>query len=59
VDGVKEPASNNNEGGTPALGDAQVRRLLETPAPDTLKGVRDRAILGALPRRDCIYLRLT
>jgi integrase/recombinase XerD len=28
VDGVKQPASNNNEGSTPALGDAQVRRLL-------------------------------
>jgi integrase/recombinase XerD len=29
VDGVKRPASNNNEGSTPALGDAQARRLLE------------------------------
>lgn len=48
VDGVKRPASNNNEGGTPALGDGQVRRLLEAPAPDTLKGVRDRAILATL-----------
>jgi integrase/recombinase XerD len=48
VDGVKRPASNNNEGSTPALGDAQVRRLLEAPAPDTLKGVRDRAILDTL-----------
>ena len=48
VDGVKRPASNNNEGSTPALGDAQVRRLLEAPAPDTLKGVRDRAIIATL-----------
>jgi site-specific recombinase XerD len=48
VDGVKRPASNNNEGSTPALGDAQVRRLLGAPAPDTLKGVRDRAILATL-----------
>jgi len=48
VDGVKRPVSNNNEGTTPALGDAQVRRLLEAPAPDTLKGVRDRAILATL-----------
>jgi integrase/recombinase XerD len=48
VDGVKRPASNNNEGSTPALGDAQVRRLLEAPPPDTLKGVRDRAILATL-----------
>jgi site-specific recombinase XerD len=48
VDGVKRPSANNNEGSTPALGDAQVRRLLEAPAPDTLKGVRDRAILATL-----------
>jgi len=48
VDGVKRPMANNNEGSTPAMGDAQVRRLLEAPAPDTLKGVRDRAILATL-----------
>ena len=48
VDGVKRPATNNNEGSTPALGDAQVRRLLEAPPPDTLKGIRDRAILATL-----------
>jgi site-specific recombinase XerD len=48
VDGVKRPATNNNEGSTPALGDAQARRLVEAPAPDTLKGVRDRAILATL-----------
>jgi integrase/recombinase XerD len=48
VDGVKRPVANNNEGSTPALGDAQARRLLEAPAPDTLKGVRDRAIIATL-----------
>ncbi len=48
VDGVKRPMANNNEGSTPSLGDAQVRRLLEAPPPDTLKGVRDRAILATL-----------
>jgi site-specific recombinase XerD len=48
VDGVERPAANGNEGSTPALGDAQVRRLLEAPAPDTLKGIRDRAILATL-----------
>ena len=48
VDGVKRPATNNNEGSTPALGDAQARRLLEAPALDTLKGARDRAILATL-----------
>jgi hypothetical protein len=30
----------------PALGDAQVRKLLDAPPEDTLKGVRDRAILA-------------
>jgi integrase/recombinase XerD len=49
VDGVKGPAANNNEGSTPALGDAQARRrLLDAPPADTLKGVRDRAILATL-----------
>jgi len=33
VDGVKRPISNNNEGSTPALGDAQARKLLDAP-PD-------------------------
>lgn len=32
VDGVKRPMSNGNEGTTPALGDAQARKLLEAPA---------------------------
>jgi integrase len=40
--------ANGNEGSTPALGDRQARRLLEAPPADTLKGVRDRAILAAL-----------
>jgi integrase/recombinase XerD len=40
--------ANGNEGSTPALGDLQARRLLEAPPADTLKGVRDRAILAAL-----------
>jgi site-specific recombinase XerD len=48
VDGVKRPAADGNEGSTPALGDAQARRLLEAPAPDALKGRRDRAILATL-----------
>lgn len=48
VDGVKRPAANGNEGSTPALGDEQARRLLEAPPPDTLKVVRDRAILATL-----------
>ena len=48
VDGVKRPVSNGNEGSTPALGEAQARRLLAAPPADTLKGVRDRAILATL-----------
>lgn len=48
VKGVKRPTANNNEGSTPALGDAQARTLLNAPSPDTLKGKRDRAILATL-----------
>jgi site-specific recombinase XerD len=48
VDGVERPVANGNEGSTPALGDRQVRRLLEAPRADTLKGIRDRAILATL-----------
>ena len=48
IDGVKRPMANSNEGSTPALGDAQVRMLLEAPNENTLKGVRDRAILTTL-----------
>lgn len=48
VDGVKRPLTNNNEGTTPALSDAQARKLLDAPAPDTIKGKRDRAILAVL-----------
>ena len=48
VDGVKRPMANGNEGSTPALGDAQARKLLDAPPDDTLKGKRDRAILATL-----------
>jgi integrase/recombinase XerD len=48
VDGVKWHMANGNEGSTPALGDAQACKLLEAPPTDTLKGVRDRAILATL-----------
>jgi integrase len=40
--------ANGNEGSTPALGDAQARKLLQALPADTLRGVRDRAILGTL-----------
>lgn len=48
VDGVKRPRVSGNEGSTPALGDRQARRLLDAPPADTLKGIRDRAILATL-----------
>ena len=48
VDGVKRPMANGNEGSTPALGDDQARTLLNAPPEDTLKGLRDRAILATL-----------
>ena len=48
VNGVKRPAANNNEGLTPAIGDAQARALLAAPPDDTRKGKRDRAILATL-----------
>jgi integrase/recombinase XerD len=48
VKGVKRPVTETTEGKTPALGDAQARRLLAAPAGDTLKAKRDRAILATL-----------
>lgn len=53
VDGVKRPIANGNGGSTPALGDAQARKLLDAPAADTLKGIRDRAILATLLYQVC------
>lgn len=49
---------------TPALGDAQTRKLLEAPPGDTLNGVRDRVILPiplyptACAARSCAGLRV-
>lgn len=48
VKGVKRPKVDSYEGKTPALGDSQVRQLLEAPPAQTLKGKRDRAILSVL-----------
>jgi site-specific recombinase XerD len=48
VEGVGRPKEGANEGKTPALGDAQARALLEAPSPESLKGIRDRAILSML-----------
>lgn len=48
VKGVRRPKVESYEGKTPALGDKQARELLDAPCPDTLKGLRDRAILSVL-----------
>ena len=48
VHGVKRPTEGANEGKTPALSDGQARKLLDAPDEQTLKGVRDRAILATL-----------
>ncbi|MGE0827645.1 MAG: tyrosine-type recombinase/integrase [Candidatus Binatia bacterium] len=48
VHGVERPRSSSHEGLTPALSDAQARRLLNAPDAGTLKGKRDRAILSTL-----------
>jgi site-specific recombinase XerD len=53
VDGVKRPMANSNEGTTPALSDAQARRLLEAPPEETLKGVRDRPFWPPCSITDC------
>ncbi len=43
---VSRPAINREEGSTAAFSKAQARRLLDAPSPDTLAGLRDRAILS-------------
>ena len=48
VHGVKRPKIESNEGKTPALGDQQVKALLDAPDPSSIKGKRDRAILAVL-----------
>ena len=49
VSGVKRPRIENaSEGRTPALSDAQARRLLSTPKGDSLPARRDRALLAVL-----------
>lgn len=48
VNGVKRPKIESNEGKTPALGDHQAKALLESPPTNTIKGLRDRAILAVL-----------
>lgn len=63
VAGVKRPTEGSNEGKTPALSDNQARALLRAPDGDSLKSVRDRAILAtylfhALRRSEVAQLRV-
>lgn len=48
ADGVKRPNLGANEGKSPALGDEQAKAILAAPDSDSLKGLRDRAILSTL-----------
>jgi integrase/recombinase XerD len=48
ADGVRRPSEGANEGKSPALSDERAKLLLSAPATDTVKGLRDRAILSAL-----------
>lgn len=48
VKGVKRPRVESQEGKTPALSDAQARALLKAPTGESLKALRDRAILSVL-----------
>jgi site-specific recombinase XerD len=45
---VSRPKMSASEGSTPSISDDQMRELLNAPPPDSLKGVRDRAILATL-----------
>jgi len=63
VAGVKRPGEGANEGKTPALSDNQARALLRAPEGNSLKAVRDRAILAtylfhALRRTEVAQLRV-
>src|ERR1700738_5244690 len=43
---VERPAINRDEGATLAFSKAQARKMLDSPAEDTIAGLRDRAILS-------------
>jgi len=48
VKGVKRPKVDSYEGKTPAIADKEARQLMALPPGDTLKGLRDRALLATL-----------
>ncbi len=43
---IERPPINRREGSTLAFSKAQARRLLDAPSPDSIAGLRDRAILS-------------
>ncbi len=43
---IKRPEISREEGSTLAFSKAQARKLLDTPGPNTVQGLRDRAILS-------------
>ena len=48
VDGIERPGEKGNGNAAPVLTGEQARRLLDAPPENTLKGLRDRAILAVL-----------
>ena len=48
ADGVKRPNAGANEGKSPALSGDRAKALLDAPGEQSLKGIRDRAILSTL-----------
>lgn len=59
VAGIKRPKIDASRVEAVALTPEQVRRLLHTPASDTLKGIRDRAILHVLFYTGCRISEVT
>lgn len=53
--GVQRPKEGANQGKTPAISDADARKLLNAPSTDTVRGKRDRALISVFlfhaPRR--------
>ena len=48
VKGVKRPKVDSYEGKTPAIADKEARQLMNLPNEQSLKGLRDRALLATL-----------
>jgi integrase len=46
VNEIERPAINRDEGTTLAFSKAQARKIFDAPSPDTVEGLRDRAILS-------------